>query len=372
MLCAEHVVEADVTSSIWLIAACATGAVCFSLHSEMCGAQIQESSMTAVRGIEEGLYAPINGVNQWVTIRGRDRSNPALLIVGGVGVALSRMAPVFAPWETSFNVVQWDQPGAGTARSADGAVDATPVTLQRIVDDGISVASFVRDRLRIQKLVLIGFSSGSTVGLEMIRRRPELFSAFVGTGQIVHWQRQDAASYRLVLDRARAEKNRAAIDELEQIGPPPYQTAEEDALKSKYANALTKEEQQMFASLSPSAAAALRMPPADATYVPKGFEELDVRKQSFSVYLTLRRQLTSFDAWSGGLRFDVPLFMFQGELDQFTVTAEVERFLTEARSPAKRLMLIRGGGHSALFLRDEFLRLLNEHVRPLAIERAGG
>ena len=39
--------------------------------------------------IDEGAFVPIDGVPQWVTIRGRDRANPALVIVTGPGAAFS-------------------------------------------------------------------------------------------------------------------------------------------------------------------------------------------------------------------------------------------------------------------------------------------
>jgi pimeloyl-ACP methyl ester carboxylesterase len=71
--------------------------------------------------IDEGLFLPVGGIDQWVTIRGADRANPALLVIPGAGAGFSAMAPLFAPWEARFTVVQWDQPGAGAtaARTKD-------------------------------------------------------------------------------------------------------------------------------------------------------------------------------------------------------------------------------------------------------------
>ena len=76
----------------------------------------------------------------------------------------------------------------------------------RIVRDGIAVVEWVLRRLAVPKVALLAFSGGTIVGLKMIRERPELFSAYVGSGQIVNWARQDTLSYRLILERARTAR----------------------------------------------------------------------------------------------------------------------------------------------------------------------
>ena len=68
----------------------------------------------AALAIDEGMFVDINGVPQWITIRGRNPKNPVLLLLhGGPGLHMSYLAPVFADWETDFTIVQWDQPGGG-------------------------------------------------------------------------------------------------------------------------------------------------------------------------------------------------------------------------------------------------------------------
>jgi pimeloyl-ACP methyl ester carboxylesterase len=70
-----------------------------------------------------------------------------------------------------------------------------------------------------------------------------------------------------------------------------------------------------------------------------------------------------------GLNFDVPMFFFQGDHDLHLPTSEVEAYAAEIKAPTKMLSLLQGGGHSAFLLREEFLSLLNRHVRPLADPR---
>jgi pimeloyl-ACP methyl ester carboxylesterase len=324
------------------------------------------------RSIDEGLFVPIHGVEQWVTIRGGDRENPVLLVISGPGAALSRMAPFFAPWERDFTLVQWDQPGAGATQARNGDAGTGPLTLDRIIRDGLAVTEFVRRHVPADRVSVLALSAGSIIGLQMIKRRPDLFAAYAGSGQVVDWARQDALSYVMLLAEARAapdQKARQAVAELEQIGPPPYQDAATDAVKSKYAGALTPAEQAVFAALDPAVMAAVKAPPAGARHVAAGLPLLDPRALAMAAYEKLRSELLAFDARRLGMGFEIPMFFFQGDRDAFTVTSEVQAYAAEIRAPRKRVVLIPGGGHSAFFLRDELLALLNQHLRPLAAAR---
>lgn len=320
--------------------------------------------------VDEGLFVSIHGADQWVTIRGRDTNNPVLLLISGAGAAFSAMAPLFAAWERDFSVVQWDQPAAGATHARNGARHAGELTVERLARDGIAVTQFVCERLGTEKVVLIGISGGSMVGLRMVKQRPDLFCAYVGSGQIVDWARQDAASYRMVLAQARAADNPAAVAELQQLGPPPYADAATDAIKSKYASAMTPAERAAFGAVDPAVMAAVQSPQADARYIAKDLKVSDVRTLAMAAYTAMRDEIVAFDARRLGLDFDVPMFFFQGDHDAYTVTSEVQVYESEIRAPKKMLVVIEGGGHSCLmFMRDEFLALLVRFVRPLATQK---
>jgi pimeloyl-ACP methyl ester carboxylesterase len=78
-------------------------------------------------------------------------------------------------------------------------------------------------------------------------------------------------------------------------------------------------------------------------------------------------ELKAYDAWRLGTRFEVPLFLFQGERDVVTLTTLAEEYLEEVEAPIKGLALIEGAGHFAAFTQPErFLAELLARVRPLA------
>ncbi len=319
--------------------------------------------------IDEGFFVGVHGIDQWITVRGADSNTPALLIISGPGAAFSRMARFFEPWERAFTLVQWDQPGAGATQAKNGDAATGALTYARLVQDGIAVAEFIRRHLGVAKVAVLGVSGGSIIALKMIKARPDLFFAYVGSGQIVDWARQEIESYTMVLEQARAAGHREAITELEKLGPPPYADAAADAIKSKYANTFTPAEQEALAGLDPSVMSAMHAPPPGARYIAPDLPLLDVMTTAMAAYVKLRDELVVFDARALGLQFDVPMFFFQGDRDLFTVVSLVEAYAADIRAPQKRVELIAGGGHSTFFLRDQFFALLVRLVKPLAESR---
>ena len=315
--------------------------------------------------IDEGRFVPIHGVDQWITLRGHDSNNPPLLLVGGPGAAFSPLTPFFEPWERHFTLVQWDQLGAGATRAKNGDMKTGVLTYARLARDGIAVAEFVGRRLGVAKIAVLGISGGSIIALNLVKARPDLFFAYVGSGQIVDWARQEALSYTMTLAQLRAAGNGDAVAELETLGPPPYPDAAADAIKSKFANTLTSAEQAVFASLDPDVMTAINAPPSGATYVAPGLPLLDVMTTAMAAYSKLRDELVVFDARTLGLDFAVPMFFFQGAQDTFTVVSLVEAYAADIRAPSTLVQLIEGGGHSAFFIRDTFLELLVRFVKPL-------
>jgi pimeloyl-ACP methyl ester carboxylesterase len=141
----------------------------------------------AANGIDESGYVRIGGIDQWVAIAGDDTSNPAILYLhGGPAEAQSPFLAAFRPWEHRFTVANWDQRGSGKTFERNG-VSTPDVTVKRLALDAIEVADYVRQRLSKEKVILVCQSFGCIVGLNAARQRPDLFVAYVGTGQPVNW-----------------------------------------------------------------------------------------------------------------------------------------------------------------------------------------
>ena len=172
--------------------------------------------------IAEIDYWKLGGVDQWVMIRGRSLDNPVLVTLhGGPGFSEARLLRHHnSALEDHFTVVYWDQRGAG--KSFDRAIPAASMTVQQFIDDLGELVDRARIRTGQDRVAIFGHSWGSALGALFATRRPEQVSAFIGSGQIGHWQAGEAASYAHAMAEAERRGNKKAIRELQEIGPPPY------------------------------------------------------------------------------------------------------------------------------------------------------
>lgn len=164
----------------------------------------------------------IGGVDQWLLIRGENRSNPIVLFLhGGPGSAQIAMARKYTQeLERDFVVVNWDQRGSGLSFSP--AQPKESLHIEQFIQDTVELTRLLLQRFGQSKLFVVGHSWGTVLGVLTAARHPELFHAYVGMGQVVNMVDNEAVSYRFVLEEARRRNNPRAVRELERIGAPPY------------------------------------------------------------------------------------------------------------------------------------------------------
>lgn len=306
-------------------------------------------------GIQADRFIRLGGIEQWISIRGEDQSNPVLLLVhGGPGDATSLYGwALLRPWFKRYTVVQWDQRGAGKTYGRNGS--STPdVTIDRIVHDGIELSDSLRRMLKKQKIILVGHSFGSVVGLEMARARPELFSAFVGTGQVgAPADTTLATAYRLVLGTAKRRDERVAVSELTKIGPPPWRDGAGYGVEHKW----TKLFEHIDAFLAATLSLKLIAPGATLRDINDGFDG-----EGFSGD-KLVPHLNEIDPTLFHASFSVPIVVIQGAGDLTTPPSVARAFVEAIHAPRKEFVEIPDAGHFALFTRpDAFLDALSAHL----------
>ncbi len=324
-------------------------------------------AISSERGLVEAKFVTVGGIEQWVQIRGEDTDNPAILVVHG-GPGMSNI-PVtnqsMRSWESNFTIVNWDQRGAGRTYIQGGRSAAPSPTTEQIVQDGIDVAEYVRSRLHKQKVILLGASWGSIVAIEMARRRPDLFFAYVGTGQIVNMQRNEVVGYKRLMERVRAADDKSAIEKLEKIGPPPYAEL-----------SLMGAERQVLMAHPPASernvmSSAIRQLLTAPGYSLRDAYDVVAAGMDSNHLDRLYVEFMAYDVASKGTTFDLPMFFLQGQDDIQTPTELVVELFPAIVAPKKELVLIPEGGHMAIgALSATFHQELSTRVRPLAIAEA--
>lgn len=351
----------------WL-AATFGGVLALGLAALGCRAwrQSRVSSALTIRapnGIDEAGFMPIGGIDQWVSIRGEDLANPLIVVAhGGPGSSLTPfITETTRGWEKHFTVVHWDQRGAGLtySRAPKGQGE---VSLDRITQDGLEVTVRALQRTGQAKAILLGASWGSLVAVAMARRRPALFHALVGAGQVVNSRRNEAAGYAALLARVRAAGDVRSEAALVKLGPPPWSLQQ------------TMIERRILIGRHPPPSergmqtkvlvALLSAPGLSLRQAVDWFRGAD-----FSL-IALGDVLLSYSDGPPYPPLELPFVVIQGADDIQTPTSLAAEYLEAIDAPAKQFVSLPGGGHMALVaMPDAFLQALLTEVRPLALDR---
>jgi proline iminopeptidase len=320
--------------------------------------------ITTPNGISEAGFVRVRGVEEWVQIRGEDRNNPVILFLhGGPGyTAIPFNYASMRPWERQFTIVHWDQRGAGRTYIHNGRSHGPDHTIDSMVADGIVMAEYVRRRLHKDKIILVGHSWGSILGTEMARRRPDLFYAYVGTGQVVDIPRNEIGSYWGLMQRVRAAGDKAAEAKLKAIGAPPYQHNEQMG-----------RERDILAKFPPPLEKDWTWTERRTLLFAPGYslrDSWDMTNQQ-DMNGTLMNQVMKYDVTARGTTFQIPMFYIQGAEDLMTPTSLVKDYFARVQAPHKELILVPGAGHQAINVAsDRFLREMVARVRPWAMPKA--
>jgi pimeloyl-ACP methyl ester carboxylesterase len=320
----------------------------------------RDYAITGPDGINEGRYVTLGGIEQWITIRGEDRRNPVLLFLhGGPGDATNPWGyAAFRSWLKIFTVVQWDQRGTGRTLGKSGPSVAPTITIERMAQDGIELAEVLRRNLNKDRIILVGHSWGSILGVFMAKAQPDLFSAFVGTGQVADPQRNYTVAYETLIEKAMRLGETRAIRELKEVGPPPYVDGRGYGVQRRWSN-LFEGADFFIASMVGFALSAPDYRPHDIR------DWYDGQVLSSERLVPQTSATSALTAKALGGDFAVPVFVFQGAEDFTTPTSLARVYVESIRAPRKAFVTIPESGHFAVFMkRDAFLHELVTKMLP--------
>ena len=304
----------------------------------------------STRHVFEEQFFLINGIEQWVTIKG-DRSKPVILFLhGGPGSIMSPYADhIYKEWEKDFIVVQWDQRGAGRTYGRNAPEELTldylqshPLTIAQIAADGIALAEYLCQHLGKRKVILFGTSWGSALGVIMATKQPELFYAYVGHSQIVN-PSSDELLYNKVYQMALKGNDTASLNKLNDIGKPPYDRA-------KTVGQLWKIVKKYEGRNS--------VPAPDGWFVEsRGYDNAkdDQNRRDGDDYsfvnfvgdkqLGVSSMRTSINFLKNNLDFKMPVYFIQGEEDILTPKESTRLYFDRLKAPEKKYVLLPKTAH---------------------------
>ncbi len=305
----------------------------------------------------------IGGVEQWVLERSENIDNPIVLFLhGGPGTSqLTSNRRNTRDLERSFTVMNWDQRGAGKSYRAG---DPATMTIDRFVEDVRELTEYLLSKYGRDRLVLVGHSWGTVIGVLAVARYRQFFSAYVGVGQIADMTREEIESWRWTLQQARQHRHRKAIAALTSMGPPPYagdwqrNTITQRRYLGRFGGEVHRSRNGAFGSVLAGLAVSREYTLADRRIFFRGI---------FDSMRLLWPQLMKVNLFEQVPHVAVPVFFAEGRHDK-EVPAEISAEYFQALSaPAKELIWFERSAHLPnTEERDLFNRVMIDKVGPAA------
>jgi len=316
----------------------------------------------------------IGGCDQWILERSVDVRNPvALFLHGGPGTSqLTSNRRDTRALEKHFTVINWDQRGAGKSYGAIG--DTDKMNIGQFVADTRELTRYLLTKFHQDRLVLVGHSWGSVIGALTVSRYPELYSCYVGIGQIGNMAEGEAASYRWTLDQARKRGNLRAVDALVAMGPPPYEgdwrkkTITQRAYLARFGGEVHRSRFGASGKVVSGLLFSREYTLADRVNVFRGI---------LGSMRLLWPELLQVDLFESVPEIRVPVFLMEGRYDHESPSEIAERYFSVLRAPTKQLIWFERSAHLPnaeernLFNKIMVERVLLTATRPARPAKAG-
>lgn len=299
---------------------------------------------TVPGSVAELTRVDVGGHSLGLMIRGNSTTNPVLLfLAGGPGAGeMGAMRRHGQALEKEFTVVTLDQRGSG--KSYDQLEPTSSLTLEGAVSDTVGVTNYLRDRFHQDKIYVLGNSWGTILGVLAAQQHPELYRAYIGTGQMVSIRATDRIFYADTLAWARRTNNTALVNTLTANGPPPY------ADVRKYEPALLTYESKVYPyDHSPNAESAGGYSTNIFVQEYSLLEQLHGFAGVIDVFAVLYPQLQGIDFRTQVTALKVPVYVIEGRHEVGARSVVARQWFKTLRAPSKQLIVFDTSGHRPLF-----------------------
>jgi pimeloyl-ACP methyl ester carboxylesterase len=315
--------------------------------------------------IAELTTVELGGQEQAISVRAADPDKPVLLYLsGGPGqsdIAFARA--LLEPLTADFVVVVWDQRGSGKSYAA---LDPTSTyTLDGLVGDTIALTEYLRSRFAEEKIYLLGESWGSTLGVLAVQERPDLFHAYIGSGQMVSQRETDRIIWRDLLAYADRTGNGELYDQVLTLGEPPYRdTPWANSLIMGYYGLLETPYDPPAAYVARGEASGVGqfgLFGSEYSFV----ENANLIRGLVDMFSLMYPQLQEVDFRTDVPELEVPVYVLDGANELRGRRDLAHQWFAQLTAPHKELITYADAGHAVAFEQvDAFQRLMNEQIVP--------
>jgi pimeloyl-ACP methyl ester carboxylesterase len=313
--------------------------------------------------IAELTKVRLGGHDQWIEIRAASPDMPVLLyLTGGPGQSDLPFSRVFFDdLARDFVIVGWDQRGTGKSYPA---LDQESLTLDRAVADTIELTDYLRARFDERKIYLMGESWGSLLGVLAAQLRPDLYHAFIGSGQMVNVRETDRRLYHDVIDYAIQTGDSALADQMRSYGEPPYDSVYGNAFVFQHYEKLYRPydpprayvERGESSGIGPWGLFASEYTLVERVNVLRGLADMNAVMYPQIQWIDFRRDVP---------RLEVPVYILDGQAELAARRDLALEWYAQVQAPQKRLFSFENAAHAVAFEQFEaFQQIMTGTVLP--------
>lgn len=133
-------------------------------------------------------FVTINGIEQYFMHSTASSDKLVLYLHGGPGLSESFWGHSLLLKQPYCNFVSYDQRGTGKTQ-AKNKTEARMIRMGFVMNDLRATVDYLKEKYEGAKIILVGHSWGSVLGLEYAKLFSNTISAYVGVSQVVHFKR---------------------------------------------------------------------------------------------------------------------------------------------------------------------------------------
>ncbi len=309
-----------------------------------------QNKINTENGIQESDYIDINGIKQYIQIRGEDTENPIMIFIHGGPASPTGYVSAYyqKDLEAELTIINYDQRGCGRtyyANNLDGNAN-----IELLVEDLNGIVEYAKERFNKEKVIIAGHSWGTVIGSIYAQKYPENVSCYIGVSQITSLYENKLNAARMAIKEAEMKDAKAA-DKLSEL-------VERMSSVSKYEDMSIDDLNQLVSLTAKYIACDGEM--SGIRQIWTGITSPDMNIDDIKWFLSMidtekffaqnkdimEYAFFGFDIHNLSPTYDVPVYYISGEGDYAVCQNDVQNYYESIEAPDKAFYLLENVGHT--------------------------
>ncbi|MGN1137414.1 MAG: alpha/beta fold hydrolase [Oscillospiraceae bacterium] len=301
-------------------------------------------------GIQESTYIDIDGMKQYIQIRGESTENPVMIFIHG-GPA-SPMGYVSAYYqrelESELTIINYDQRGCGRTYYANDCDANSDIDL--LVNDLNAIVEYAKERFGKDNVIIAGHSWGTVIGSIYVQEHPENVSCYIGISQITDLYENKLNAARTALEKDEI-KGTADEQKLTELIQKMSQVEDYDDMSLDDLSQLVSVTSKYIACEGEMSGLSqiitgITSPDLNFDDIKWFMSQMDTEKFFAQNNEVMEYAFFGFDIEMLSKKYDVPVYYLAGKGDYAVCQKDAQTYYESIEAPDKAFYWIENAGHS--------------------------